>query len=235
MSYSNLQNGDRVVVGIHVSTNESYVVSAVHVQSQYTTTSTVGRATLSTEVRSQPSRKVKSCVGAMSVSAFLLILLILILYFSFTNNPIFRLEYASISILNESGSNLTMARWNIGILTRNSNKRARFQYSDLDVGISQNNTEYIIRLKILGFNSTRKSETLLNATALAPFASSPDGSHVNIDVNLKGQVFFDNYFELHNHRIIKVLCNSVRIDFSDEGSMLRAPKKCTVKTIDLDD
>ncbi|KAL2548031.1 uncharacterized protein Fot_09561 [Forsythia ovata] len=128
-----------------------------------------------------------------------------------------------------------MARWNIGILTRNSNRLAKFQYSDLDVGISQYNTEYIVGMKILGFNSTRKSETLLNATALAPFASSTDGSHVNIDVNLQGRVFYDNIFEFHKHRIIKVLCNGVRIDFSNEGSMVQPPKKCSVITTEEGD
>ncbi|KAL2535770.1 uncharacterized protein Fot_17161 [Forsythia ovata] len=158
----------------------------------------------------------------------MIILFIPILYFSSINNPIFRLESASISFLNESGCNLTMARWNIGILTKNPNKLTMFQYSDLNVVVSQYNTEYIIGLKILGFNST-KGETLLNATAVVPFAS-PDGSHVNIDVNLQGRVFFDNFFGFNEHRIITVLCNGVRIDFSNEGSMVRAQKKCSVMT-----
>ncbi|KAL2548029.1 Uncharacterized protein Fot_09559 [Forsythia ovata] len=139
-------------------------------------------------------------VGSMGLLLYLLVMMTRV------HHPVFLVESASISMLNESAGNSTMASLNIGILTRNPNTLVVFEYDEFDVRVS-GNSEDIFGTKIAAFNSSAESETLLNATAVVPLANI--SGILNIDVNMHGKV---SLLDLYESAPINVLCKDVVIE-----------------------
>ncbi|KAL2535767.1 Uncharacterized protein Fot_17158 [Forsythia ovata] len=234
MSSSIPQNRDQVVVqGFPVSTDEPHVVYGLPVmaQPQYTTvyfsptevsTSRAIQSTQQNQLEFESFDSVESTsdddVTQRSVSAncafigftvvflgFIGLLIYLLVITINVHHPVFLVESASMSMLNESAGNPTMASLNIGILTRNPNKLIVFEYDEFDVRVS-GNSEDIFGTKIAAFNSSSESETLLNATAVVPLANI--SGIINIDVNLHGKVSLLNSYESAQQKI-NVLCKDV--------------------------
>ncbi|CAI9785727.1 unnamed protein product [Fraxinus pennsylvanica] len=253
MSSSIPQNDDQVEVvqGFPISSNEPYVVYGFPVMAQAqpqfinSIEFNAGRATPSTlesQLESQSHDNITQGLCSdtcLSICNFMVIFLVMglfiffLLFTSYARDPIFDVESASVSILNNTSS------WKIGILTRNPNKNFEFNYSEFDVRVSCRG-EYMFGTKTIAFNSIAKSETLLNATVVVPLANIsdfianpyPDGV-VNIDVNLKSSVVVQKASRRPQQTNIKVLCKDVRIKVSEDKRDWRAvvegPKKCSVK------
>ncbi|KAL2492993.1 Uncharacterized protein Adt_28621 [Abeliophyllum distichum] len=235
MSSSIPQNGDQVVVqGFPVSTDEPHVVYGFPVMAQprYTTvyfsptevsTDRAIHSTQQDQLEFESFDSVESPSDddinqrSVSAGAFIAVTVIffglmgglvyLLVLITHVHHPVFLVESASISMLNESAGNPTMASLNIGILTRNPNEMIVFEYDEFDVRVS-GNSEDIFGTKIAAFNSSSESETLLNATAVVPLANI--SGIINIDVNLHSKVFLLNWYE-STQQTINVLCKDVVI------------------------